>query len=266
MPHTILNTALLPMDIKPMDIRLNIDAVTEAIAALPADTDLVVLPEMFSTGFSTDTDVLATVAETPGGYTERALIECSMRHNIAISGSYIATDGKGRYFNRGFIIIPDRGTISYYDKHHLFRYGGESAAFTPGTRQAPIVEYHGWRLKLSICYDIRFPVWNRARACDYDALIVPANWAHSRAYPWQQLLIARAIENQVYVLGCNREGSDPYGSYTRGESYIFDNWGKSIGMPNADGSVYARLNGPQLDKDRGRFDPWRDADEFTLIP
>ena len=117
---------------------------------------------------------------------------------------------------------------------------------------------------MSICYDLRFPVWNRARKNDYDILIVPTNWAASRSYPWNQLLIARAIENQICVMGCNRTGTDHYGNYNLTDTIALDNWGKDISDRRSDGTVYATLSAEKFNNDRRRFAPWRDADDFTI--
>ena len=265
MPSTELNIALLPLDIVEMDVAANLSAVERRIELLPEQTDLVVLPEMFSTGFTTDPSILVRIAEnTASSPTLDALRSIAARKNVAIWGSMIARtdDGLG-FINRGFMISPGAAT-EYYDKRHTFSLGGESKAFARGSQLSPIVEFRGWRLKMSICYDIRFPVWNRSRANDYDALIVPANWVNSRYYAWRHMLIARAIENQAYVAGCNREGSDLYGSYQRGDSLILDFNGHEIGTLSTDGTISATLQGGLLDTARARFAPWRDADPFTL--
>lgn len=263
MPSRNLKTALLPIDIIPNDSEANLHAAFERIDALDPDTDLVVLPEMFNTGFTPDPEQLAFNAQTNDGILIEALRTKAAKKRMAIWGGFTAVDG-GNYFNRGFM-IDDCGDAFFYDKRHLFSYGGESAILTPGMSLSPIVNYRSWNLKMSICYDIRFPVWNRSRANEYDVLIVPANWAHARFYAWKQMLIARAIENQAFVLGCNREGSDIYGQYRRGDSQAFNNWGDDIADRREDGTIYSILDAEQFNADRRRFAPWRDADDFKLI-
>ena len=264
MPSTTLTAAIIPLDIKALDSNVNVSAAIGRIEALPTDVDIAVLPEMFNTGFTPDTGKIQEVAQLPDGTAITQLREVAHRLRIAVCGSYLAKDSEGHFYNQGFMIDPDNDSVSFYNKHHLFRYGGESEVLTAGRELAPILQFRGWCLKMSLCYDIRFPVWNRSRANDYDILVVPANWAHARYYAWRHLLIARAIENQCYVLGCNREGTDLYGTYERGDSMILNYWGKNIGETLADGTIIARLDGERLTRDREKFAPWRDADTFEL--
>ena len=242
MPSENLKTALLPHDIIEGDVQANLAAVAKRLRNLDSDVDLVVLPEMFNSGFTADPAVLARTAETNTGTT--------------------AVDN-GRYYNRGFMVSPD-GQRVFYDKRHLFRYGGESELFTRGDSLSPIISIKTWNVKMSICYDLRFPAWNRAFNNNYDILVVPANWAHARFFAWKHLLIARAIENQAYVLGCNREGHDLYGEYNRGDSQIFNNWGDDVADRRDDGTVYSTLIAETFNRDRKRFEPWRDADDFEI--
>lgn len=261
-PSRNLKIALLPLDIISFDSQANLLSLEKRLGTIEPDTDLVVVPEMFNTGFTSDISVLEKIAQDNNGQAISRLQQMSEEYNMAFCGSFIASDGNS-YFNRGFMIFPDRET-AFYDKHHLFSYGGESESFTAGKSLSPIIEFRTWRLKMSICYDIRFPAWNRCRNLDYDILVVPANWVHSRFYAWEHLLIARAIENQVYVLGCNREGKDLYGEYHRGESLIFDNWGRKIGKYREDGCVYAILEFDKFNAARNYFTPWKDADAFQI--
>lgn len=263
MPSRDLKIALLPLDIISHDSEANLQAAFQRMEILDSDTDLVVLPEMFNTGFTPDPGQLALNAQTNDGPLIRALREKAREKHLAIWGGFTAVEG-GNYFNRGFM-IDDCGNACFYDKRHLFSYGGESSVLTPGMTLAPIISYRTWNLKMSICYDIRFPVWNRSRANEYDVLIVPANWAHARFFAWEHMLIARAIENQAFVIGCNREGSDIYGQYRRGDSQAFNNWGDDIADRRDDGTLYAILNAEQFNTGRKRFAPWRDADDFKLI-
>ncbi len=261
-PTTDLNVAILPLDIKQNDVDSNLCAVETAIAGLKPNTDMIVLPEMFSTGFTTDKKVISSVAESNHGKTITRLRELSTKNGIAIWGGFVAKEGAD-FFNRGFMICAD-GSIEFYDKRHLFRMGGEREVFTSGHSRSPIVNIKGWKLAMAICYDIRFPAWNRNLNLKYDALIVPANWAHSRLYAWKQLLIARAIENQAYVVGCNRSGTDEFGEYPLEDSFAFNHWGKEISEADPSGILYCEFNAAQLIRDRERFCPWRDADKFEF--
>lgn len=257
-----LRVAIVALDIKQNDVETNLAAAKSAIGSLRPGTDLVVLPEMFSTGFTTDKSVIASLAEPDDGPTVTTLRSLARERGIAIWGGFIAREGDF-FFNRGFMIGAD-GSAQFYNKRHLFRMGGEREVFTPGTEPAPIVDIKGWKVAMAVCYDIRFPAWNRNINLRYDALIVPANWAHSRLYAWKHLLIARAIENQAYVIGCNRSGSDQYGEYPTEDSFAFNHWGKEIAERTDSGVIYCEFDAAQLRRDRERFCPWRDADEFTI--
>ena len=264
MPSTNLNVALLPLDIAAFDSDANINSVRQRLKSLPSDTDLVILPEMFNTGFTTDRERLKQIAQPPvGGAVVDTLESLATEFDVALWGSMIAHGHSESFVNRGFMISPGE-TPQYYDKRHTFSLGGESQAFSRGSQPSPIIEFRGWKLKMAICYDIRFPVWNRSRGNEYDALIVPANWVHSRYYPWRQMLIARAIENQSYVAGCNREGRDAYGIYERGDSLAFDFYGKEIGTAHEDGTLTVTFDRHALETARAHFMPWRDADDFTI--
>lgn len=254
---------MLPIDIQLGKKRENLSVALNMMNRIDKDTDMVVLPEMFNTGFSSDMTLMHSLAEPNDGQTITELREWAGQNRIAVWGGFTAVD-RDAYFNRGFM-IDDIGQVRFYDKRHLFRFGGESDMLTAGVKESPIITYRTWNLKMAICYDIRFPIWNRNTANNYDALIVPANWAHARVYAWKHLLIARAIENQSYVLGCNREGSDIYGEYPSGDSFAFDNWGKNVAQRRQDGTIYVTLNANMLNSDRKKFDPWRDADTFRII-
>lgn len=263
MPELDLNIALLPHDIVEGNTQANLDRVAARISGIRPDTHLVVLPEMFNTGFTPDPDLLHIYAEPNDGPTVTTAEQWSRRYGFAVWGGFTACEGD-RFFNRGFMTSADGSPTLFYDKHHLFRGGGEHRVLTPGTSQAPVVTLRTWKLRMALCYDIRFPVWCRNVGLAYDALIVPANWAHSRVFAWKHMLIARAVENQAYVAGCNREGSDRYGVYPPGDSFIFNHWGDDVASPDGDGTIYATFSARALTADRERFSPWRDADPFTL--
>ncbi|MBO4943908.1 MAG: nitrilase family protein [Muribaculaceae bacterium] len=264
MPDTNLKVALIPMDMRLGDAQYNVAYATRMIEALDADTDLVVLPEMCTTGYSLDPMLVEKFVEAPDGQSVTALRKLSERRGMAIWGTFACVED-GKYYNRGFMIDPDASDIKFYDKRHLFSVGREDMLYTPGEDKPSAVSFRGWKLQMCICYDLRFPVWCRNVNCGYDALILPANWPEARQFAWYHLLVARAIENQAYVCGCNRLGEDPYGSYSHELSYVFNHWGDDISDRSTPGVVYAVLDGKKLTSDRLRFGPWRDADDFTVF-
>lgn len=263
MPAEDLRIALIPHNIVPGNVSANLDIVEQRISTLEQDTDLIVLPEMFNTGFTADTQLIKSYAENDSGITIQCAKRWAAKTGAAIWGGFTAGIN-GKYYNRGFMIMPD-GETRFYNKRHLFQAGGENQIFTPGMELSPIVPIKGWNLKMSICYDIRFPEWNRNIANNYDALIVPANWAHARFHAWKHLLMARAIENQAFVAGCNREGNDAYGTYDRYDSQIFDHMGQDIAERKDDGTLYATFLAKRFTHDRSKFRPWVDADKFRII-
>ncbi len=264
MPSQDLSIAVVPVDMIPGDARSNLDYISHQIGSLPEDTDLVVLPEMCNTGFTVDRELVEKYAETTDGYSMTRMRGIAADHNVAIWGTMAIKDGD-RLFNRGFMIDPS-GEVSYYDKRHLFVLGEEPALYSAGTSEAPIVEFRGWRMKMAICYDLRFPVWTRwTEQAPYDLLVVPANWPAARVFAWKSLLIARAIENQAFVIGCNRLGSDPYGSYATDLSFVFNCWGDEIGdRDNSAGIVTATLERKVIEHARSRFPNLGAADKFDL--
>lgn len=258
-----LKIALIPTDIISGEASKNITRINNRIKALDTDTDLVVLPEMVTTGFSLDRNFVEKVSEESDGPSISRLKEIASEHSVGICGTFSCVNA-GKYYNRGFLIDPDTDEIFFHDKRHLFSIGGEKTVYDSGNDGPEIVTFRGWNIRLCICYDIRFPVWCRNKVCEYDLLIVPANWPESRKYAWRQLLIARAIENQSYVCGCDRLGSDHYGNYNDDMSYIFDNRGKDISEFHDNGIIYADLSKSRLIRDREKFGTWRDADSFKI--
>lgn len=262
MPSRDLKIVLIPHNIIEGNIKANLSEVGNSLSQIDSDTDLVVLPEMFNSGYFNNREEIKAIAEPNDGQTIITIREWSVRYNVAIWGGFTAIE-QDNLFNRGFMSDPS-GTISFYNKRHLFRSGGEHELLRMGEEIAPIINYKTWNLKMAICYDIRFPVWNRNRTNNYDALIVPANWPHSRVFAWKHLLIARAIENQVYVAGCNREGSDNFGIYPSGDSFIFNCWGDDIAERRAGGLIYGHFDHKIFLHYREKFQPWRDADDFSI--
>lgn len=222
-----------------------------------AEGDLVVLPEMFATGFSLDP---AGSAEPAGGAIFTALRRWAAQYGKAVAGS-VAVAEEDRFFNRMYFVKPD-GTYAQYDKRHLFSPGGEALHYTSGDRRV-VVEFGGFRFLLLVCYDLRFPVWSRCRS-DYDAILCCASWPASRRDVWRTLLRARAIENQCYVAGVNRVGSDPAAHYA-GDSALVDFSGRTLsGAGNGEQTLTARLDRDALDAFREKFPAWRDADDFRI--
>ena len=182
-------------------------------------TDIVVLPEMFSTGFSMNT---AALAESMDGKTIQWMSNHAQTLDAVVTGSLIIKEN-GQFYNRLIWMKPD-GTFEQYDKRHLFGMGsGEDKHYTAGTERL-IVTYKGWKICPLICYDLRFPVWSR-NTVDYDVLIYTANWPEPRSFHWKTLLVARAIENQSYVIGVNRVGVDALGSLHSGDSCVINPYG-----------------------------------------
>jgi predicted amidohydrolase len=223
-------------------------------------TDLAVLPETFTTGFSMNVEALG---DAPDGLTVATLKDWAQKYHTALAGSFIAKE-EGRYYNRGFFITPE-GETSYYDKRHLFRMAGEAEHFTPGTKQA-IVSYRGWNICLQVCYDLRFPLWSRNVNNAYDLLIYVANWPEVRIQVWNTLLPARAIENLAYVCGVNRTGTDGGGYSYNGQSAIYSPKGEKLTDAGTRREIVrtCTLQKSDLERLRSRFPAWQDADAFTL--
>lgn len=197
--------------------------------------DLIFLPEMWDTGFVIDADEVAFPENDSPGL--KWMKEISLRKGCAVAGSLLIMED-GRYFNRHYF-VSDGEVKAYYDKHHLFSFGGETKRITPGDRKVT-VEWNGIRFRLCTCYDLRFPEWIRNGITDgkpeYDILLCAASWPSSRSHAWNILLQARAIENQCFVLGANRTGSDPYCGY-QGESAAINSYGERISQVSSNEGV-----------------------------
>ncbi len=221
--------------------------------------DLLVLPEMFTTGFSKQPQKLA---ETMEGTTISWMQSCAKKHHFLLTGSLIIKEN-ANYYNRQVFAFPDGG-LQYYDKRHLFRMGEEHKHYTAGNKRI-VINYKGWRILPQICYDLRFPVWARNRN-DYDLLLYIANFPASRRQVWNTLLLARAIENQCYVVGCNRIGIDGEGLHYTGDSQILSPKGEILvqaetGKPCA--PSYS-LSLDELQAFRKKFPVHLDADDFQV--
>lgn len=244
------------------DAASNRQAFGAQLEGIAGSTDLVVLPELFTTGFSMASESLA---EGMQGATVGWLKATAQRLDAAVTGSVIVRDGTHVY-NRLLFAEPD-GTVHHYDKRHLFRMGREHEHYAAGL--APlVVTWRDFRICPLVCYDLRFPVFSRRRAgLDYDVLVYVANWPAARAYAWRQLRIARAIENQAFVIGVNRVGPDGHGVEHSGHSGVHD----FLGMPLLEQGEEARidtvtLHHEPLQRFREKFPAQLDADRFTLHP
>jgi omega-amidase len=221
--------------------------------------DLVVLPEMFSTGFSMHSEHLA---EAEDGATSAWLLEQARRLEAVVTGSLIVRDASGFHCNRLLWATPE-GELLHYDKRHLFRMAGEHQHYTPGERQV-LFELKGWRVRPLVCYDLRFPAWSRDPQ-DTDLLLYVANWPAARRDAWNRLLPARAIENLCYVAAVNRIGEDGKGHAYSGDSQVLDYQGDSLlDAGDADGVFRISLSAAALRGYRERFPAYRDADAFRF--
>lgn len=259
-----LKVCLLPMEIKWDDKEANLTELERALRDVHPETDLLILPETFSTGFPVgkDKEEVRALAERNSGATVDFLKELAARHKMAIAGTFVADTG-GSLYNRAFFIEPS-GEETFEDKRHLFTMAGEHRIFSHG-RGRLSVRYRGWNLAMVVCYDIRFPAWCRNRDNEYDALIAVANWPEVRTGAWRALIPARAIENEAYVCAVNCTGVDNKGFAYDGSSAVYDFKGRNISVrPEGKGLVYATLSREKLDAFREKFPAWRDADRFTL--
>jgi len=235
--------------------------VEEQLHELTGYTDLVVLPEMFTTGFCTDQ---LHLAEDMDGNTVSTLKTWAKKYQLALAGSFIASAQGGRCFNRAFFVSPD-GTLSFADKRHLFTIGGEDRYFSPGNEKL-IVHYKGFNIFILVCYDIRFPVWSRNVGNEYDLLVYTANFPLRRIDEWDILLKARAVENQAYVCGVNRVGVDGYGIAYNGHSAVYDFKGKELAVAsdNESNVVNTEILIEPLWEYRQKFAVWNNADGFEI--
>ena len=261
--YSQLNVCMFPMEIVWGSKEKNLETLENAMRLVHPQTDLVVLPEMFSTGFITgDKEEVRQLAEWNSGETVEFLAMLSKKYNKGIAGSFIADTG-GSLFNRAFFIEPD-GETTFADKRHLFTMAGEDKVFSQGYQRLS-VRFRGWNIAMVVCYDIRFPVWCRNVGNDYDLLIAVANWPKTRVDAWNQLLKARAIENEAYVVGVNCKGVDFNNMEYDGSSATFDFKGKDISMRNENSPfAYSSLSLDKLRAFREKFPAWRDADRFRL--
>lgn len=258
MANTSLRIGLIQFDIAWEDVEANILRVEKLVSA-SEKVDLLILPEMWSTGFSMRPDLIAE--ESSFGQALTWMKDCSQKLNAAIAGS-IATREGGRYYNRWYCVHPE-GHIDQYDKKHLFSYGKENDHYTAGTARI-VVEVKGWKIMPIICYDLRFPVWCRNNA-GYDLLLVAANWPAPRIHHWDVLLQARAVENQSYIAAVNRIGTDGNHLLYPGHSSVVDMNGHIIHeMKDREGIEIATLDKSRLTEFREHFRFLQDQDAFRI--
>ena len=260
-----LKISLVQARLKWEDAAFNLAHLAEMMEGLAAGTDIIVLPEMFSTAFSMKPEQFAEPADGP---TFRWMQEQAKKHQAALSGSFMVREN-GNYYNRMYFIRPD-GSYEYYDKRHLFRMGNEQAHFSAGQKPT-IFEFKGWKIQLLICYDLRFPVWakNRYQAGNYayDLTILVANWPAVRSHVWKTLNSARAIENQAYWVGVNRIGADGFGLDHSGDSNVWDAKGFPMlkQAPSEEFVETLSLSKTELDDFRSKFTVGLDWDNFEIL-
>ena len=257
-----LRVALIEDNVVWGDKYANLEQLGRNIKNVSDETDLIVLPELFTTGFMVDGNT-SELAERNTGETIKYLKDLSSYYNVAIAGSFLAATASQLY-NRAFFLEPNDEEV-FYDKRHLFTMSGEQNVYNRGVTQAPVFRFRGMNIKLIVCYDLRFPVFCRNVNNSYDVLLVVANWPKVRLNAWKTLLQARAIENECYVCGVNRCGTDPKGlEYALGGSLIIDFKGKIIGERSTSPIIEADLSPADLARFRDKFPAWRDVDSFTL--
>ena len=246
------------------DKAANLRMLEQKITSIQEKTEIVVLPEMFNTGFSMRPEVLA---ETMQGETIEWMKRVSRENGIVLTGSLMIEES-GNYYNRLVWMLPN-GQYGHYDKRHLFAFGEEDKHYSPGNKRL-IASVKGWKINLQVCYDLRFPVWARQKnteaGAEYDLLIYVANWPERRNHAWKTLLCARAIENQCYVVGVNRVGSDGNNVYHSGNSLVIDPLGQVLyHMADEEDVNTIMLQKEMLEDVRTKFPFWKDADDFNIV-
>jgi omega-amidase len=266
MPHqnpAPLKVALIQTELFWKDKTANMAMLEEKIMNLPPEVDLIILPEMFTTGFTMDAK---EVAEPMNLDTTKWMKQMAAQTNAVVTGSAIIND-KGNYYNRLLWVRPD-GNVGSYDKRHLFRMASEDAHYNMGMERK-VFEWKGWKIMPQICYDLRFPVWSRNRVLEkemeYDLIFFVANWPSPRVGAWDVLLQARAVENLSYSIGVNRVGEDGNGITYSGHSGAYNHKGERLSYSeDKEDILYAELDYDSLQEYRDKFPAWMDADGFEL--
>jgi len=254
----ILKITLIQYDIVWENTLENLNKIEKLLETQTSHSDLIVLPEMFNSGFSMNP---AKIAETMQGEVVNWMVKTAAKLNSIIAGS-VAIKENEQYYNRFFAVYPN-GNIEKYDKRHLFRMSGEEKVYMAGDKQL-IININGWRCALFICYDLRFPVWTRNQN-NYDLALFVANWPAARSDVWKTLLKARALENQSYVIGVNRIGKSDGIEYN-GNSLVYDYKGTIIGslQEHKEGVIKVELSLKELNDFKEKFPAWMDADRFEI--
>lgn len=243
--------------------KANLEMLQQKIESIKEKTEVVILPEMFSTGFSMKPELLA---ETMKGETMQWMQRIASKKKIILTGSIII-EQEGKYFNRLIWMLPT-GDYGFYDKRHLFAYADENSHYAKGNKKL-IASVKGWKIQLQICYDLRFPVWARQEPgnldSQYDLLIYIANWPEKRNRAWNVLLQARAIENQCFVAGVNRVGKDGNRIFYSGDSSLIDPMGKIIYQKNNNEDIFTyTLKKETITEYRNQFPFWKESDYFLI--
>jgi len=239
--------------------KANRDMFSEKMATIPTDVDLIILPEMFTTGFTMNP---STIDASQGEKTLEWMKDWAAKKDAAICGSIVFTENDIN-FNRLFFVLPN-GAIFHYDKKHTFTLAGEDEVYKAGNLK-PILEYKDFKICPLICYDLRFPVWAR-NVENYDALIYVANWPKPRINAWDTLLRARAIENMAYCIGVNRVGLDGLGHEYSGHSAVYDVLGNQMTYSEKEEILYATLSKDHIKSTRNKLRFLEDRDPFNLLP
>ena len=243
----------------------NLDMLAQKIRSIEQPTEIIVLPEMFTTGFSMQPEKFAENMEGPSVDWMRRL---SQEKKAIITGSLIIEEN-GNYYNRLIWMMPN-GQLGFYDKRHLFAFAGEDQHYAPGNKRL-IASVKGWKINLQICYDLRFPVWARQQSTEdadkeYDVLLYVANWPEKRNHAWKTLLTARAIENQCFTIGVNRVGLDGNNITHSGDSMVVGPVGEVLYHCAYEEDIFhIRLQKEEVNNTRERFPFWKDADDFSIL-
>lgn len=259
-----LTIALVQSDLVWEDAQANLNHFDKLLSDINENVDLIILPEVFNTAFPVDPEKFA---ETLDGPSINWMKEKSLKLNCSITGSLLLKKS-GQFFNTLVYMKPD-GTFDEYSKRHVFHLGDEADTISPG-KERIIIKLKDWNIRPMICYDLRFPVWSKNtytnKTFEYDLLFYVANWPASRSYPWKQMLISRAIENQAYVIGLNRVGKDGVGNNYSGDSMLIEPKGQiqKLLHPKQEEIAIVKLSMDALTDFRKKFNVGPDWDKFTI--